>query len=111
MQRWGYRKTTSFRPRIAKIIDRLVKAAPSNAEWQRDLSVSYIKVGDVQVAQGDLPAALTSYRSSLGIRERLSKANPSNTEWQRDLSVSYIKVGDDANGTGRSARSAKILSR
>ena len=31
---------------------------PGNADWQRDLSVSYNKVGDVQVAQGNLPAAL-----------------------------------------------------
>jgi hypothetical protein len=27
-----------------------------NAGWQRDLSVSFNKVGDVQVAQGDLAA-------------------------------------------------------
>ena len=37
------------------IADRLAKSDPGNAGWQRDLSVSYEKVGDVQVAQGDLP--------------------------------------------------------
>ncbi len=42
------------------IADRLAKSDPGNAGWQRDPSVSYNKVGDVQVTQGNLPAALTS---------------------------------------------------
>ena len=52
------------------------------------------KVGDVQVAQGNLPAALTSYQMALAIRDRLTKSDPGNAGWQRDLSVSYNKVGD-----------------
>ena len=34
------------------------KADPGNAVWQRDLSVSYEKVGEVLRAQGNLAAAL-----------------------------------------------------
>ena len=34
---------------------------PANAGWQRDLSVSYNKVGGVQEAQGNLSGALKSY--------------------------------------------------
>ena len=56
--------------------------------------MSYNKVGDVLVAQGDLPGALKSYRDSLAIAERLAKADPGNAGWQRDLSVSYSKIGD-----------------
>ena len=48
----------------------------------------------MQLAQGDLPAALTSYRASHAIRERLAKADPGNAEWQRDLIVSYVKLSD-----------------
>ena len=48
----------------------------------------------MQVAQGDLPAALTSYRASLAILERLAKADPGNAGWQRDLIVSYVKLRD-----------------
>jgi len=44
------------------IVARLAKSDPGNAEWQRDLSVSYNKVGDVQKAQGDLTGALKSYQ-------------------------------------------------
>ena len=83
----------SYRDSLA-IIDRLAKSDPGNTGWQRDLSVSYEKVGDVQVAQGDLAGALKSYRDSLAISERLAKSDPGNAGWQRDLSVSYEKVGD-----------------
>ena len=77
-----------------RIAERLAKADPGNAEWQRDLSVSYNKVGDVLKDQGNLPEALNAYRDSLAIAERLAKADPGNAGWQRDLSVSYNKVGD-----------------
>jgi hypothetical protein len=53
---------------------------------------SHNKIGDVQRAQGNLPAALTSYQASLGIAERLAKADPGNAGWQRDLSVSHNKI-------------------
>ena len=39
------------------IADRLARADPGNASWQRDLSVSYNKIGDVLVAQGNLPVS------------------------------------------------------
>ena len=75
------------------IAERLAKAAPGKAGWQRDLSVSYNNVGNVQVAQGDLSAALKSYSDSLAIRERLAKSDSGNALWQRDLSVSYGRIG------------------
>ena len=49
------------------IRERLAKQDPGNAEWQRDLSVSYNKVGDVLVAEGKLPEARKAYESSLAI--------------------------------------------
>ena len=56
------------------IAERLAKADPDNAGWQRDLSVSHDKIGDVQLAQDDLAAALTSYRYEedgiAGLRDR-----------------------------------------
>ena len=75
------------------IAEQLAQSDPGNAGWQRDLSVSYDNVGDVQVAQRDLAGALKSYRDSLAIRERLAQSDPGNAGWQRDLSVLYEKVG------------------
>ena len=88
------------------IIERLAKADPGNAAWQRDLSVSYNKVGDVLKAQGNLAEALKAYRDGLAIGERLAKADPGNAGWQRDLSVP-IKGGRCARGPGRPARGLK----
>jgi tetratricopeptide (TPR) repeat protein len=58
------------------IRDRLAKSDPGNAGWQRDLSVSYSKVGGVQKAQGDLKAALISYSDGLAIIDRLQTPTP-----------------------------------
>ena len=80
----------------------LAQADPSNAGWQRDLSVSHNKIGDVLLAQGDLAGALAAYRQSLGVRERLAQADPSNAGWQRDLWVSYWRMGSIAEQTGDS---------
>ena len=81
-------------PRQPRHHERLAQSDPGNAGWQRDLWVSYNKVGDVQVAQGDLAGALKSYRDGLAIAERLAQSDPGNAGWQRDLSVSYNRVGD-----------------
>ena len=51
-------------------------------------------LGDIHVARGDLPGALSLYREASSDVERLAKADPGNAGWQRDLSVSYNKVGD-----------------
>ena len=98
-------------PRQPRHRDRLAKADPGNAGWQRDLSVSYDKIGDVLVAQGNLPEALKSFRDSLAITDRLAKADPGNAGWQRDLSVSYEQDRRRAGGAGRSAGGAEILPR
>ena len=47
----------------------MLEQDPGNTEWQRDLSVSHNKVGDVLAAQGDTAAALTAYRAGLDITD------------------------------------------
>ena len=77
---------------------RLAAADPANTEWQRDLSVSHDKLGDVAVAAGDLAAARAAYQASLDIAVRLAAADPANTGWQRDLSVSHEQAGGCGGG-------------
>jgi tetratricopeptide (TPR) repeat protein len=79
---------------VLAIASRLVTTDPSNAGWQRDLSVSYDRLGDVLIAQRRPVDALKSYRESLAIAERLAAADPSNAGWQRDLFVSDVKIGN-----------------
>jgi tetratricopeptide (TPR) repeat protein len=50
--------------------------------------------GDIHVARGDLPGALSLYREASSDAERLAKADPGNAGWQHDLSVSYTKMGN-----------------
>ena len=97
--------------KASAIAERLAKADPGNAGWQRDLSVSHEKIGDVLRAQGNLPGALESYRASLAIIERLAKADPGNAGWQRDLSVSHEQDRRRAAGSGQPAWGAGELPR
>jgi hypothetical protein len=46
------------------IKERLTKADPGNADWQRDLSVSYDRIGSVMVAQGKLAEGLKFHKDS-----------------------------------------------
>jgi hypothetical protein len=49
---------------------------------RNDLTSAQERIGDALWAQGNLPAALESYRASLAVRERLDKADPGNAGWQ-----------------------------
>lgn len=100
--------------RARAIAERLSQVDPGNdarktQEIQRDLSVSHNKVGDVLVAQGQLPAALEAFRASLAIRERLSQADPGNAGWQRDVAVSHAKLAAALRGAGDIARASDHL--
>jgi tetratricopeptide (TPR) repeat protein len=75
-------------------IERLAKTRPDDLEMQRDLAVSYSKVGDVLVAQDNLAEALKVYQNCLAITNRLIKADRRNLKWQRDHSLSYERIGD-----------------
>ena len=69
---------TAYRAALA-IAETLARRDPGNTEWQRDLSVSHDKIGDVLLSQGDLDGALAAYRAALAIRETLARRDPGNT--------------------------------
>ena len=60
--------------------------------WQRALSVSYDRIGDVQSAQGDLSSALSSYKQCLEISQKLAARDPANAQWKTDLVISLVKL-------------------
>ena len=82
---------------------RAAKIAADTAQDDRDRSVAFNALGDVQVAQDNLAGALESYRASLAIRERLARADAGNAGRQRDLSVSYDRIGDVQRAQGNPA--------
>ena len=89
------------------LAEKLAITDPSNLDRQRDLSISYDKIGDLQNAEGKRAEALKSYQDGLEIAKRLAALDKANTEWQRDLSVSYNKIGDLQNAEGKRAEALK----
>jgi tetratricopeptide (TPR) repeat protein len=85
---------------IHKQIQVRARADPANAGWQRDLSVSHNRLGDLATAAGDQATARTHYQQDLAIAERLVAADPANAQRQRDLSVSHNRLGDLAVAAG-----------
>ncbi len=82
------------------LVQALIARDPENAEWQRDLSVSYDRVGDISAARGDRDGALKAYEGGLEIAKRLAATDPANVEWQRDLAISNERLGDMAAEAG-----------
>jgi tetratricopeptide (TPR) repeat protein len=82
-------------------LQRLVAGDPGNAGFLRDLSVSYIKLGDLAVAGGRGDEARDWFGKTLAVAERLAAGDPGNAGFQRDLSVSYNRLGDLAAAVGR----------
>ena len=74
------------------------------------LSVAYDKVGNVQVAQGDLPGRrMKSYRDGLAIRDRLAKADPGNAGGSAICRCPIAKIGDVLRRMGASAEALSAL--
>jgi len=80
--------------RAFDIAKALAAADPTDAKAQRDLSISYDKLGTVSLRMGQVQEALSLYQQSLDIRKTLAAADPSDAAVQRDLSVSYNRLGD-----------------
>jgi predicted negative regulator of RcsB-dependent stress response len=55
---------------------RLAAQNQSNSEWQRNVSVSYERIGDVRRDEGDRNGALAAYEKALAIREHLAAKDP-----------------------------------
>jgi eukaryotic-like serine/threonine-protein kinase len=67
------------------IAERLAKSDPSNADWQRDVSLSYGRLGKVHAQRGARASALSMFRRGQEIILRLSKQLPDNMALQKDL--------------------------
>jgi len=97
-------ETSAAMKRAEEVHAALVEQArdePDRADYQRDLSVSYSKMGDLFRALGQGENARKAFQQSLEIAEKLARAEPDRADYQRDLSVSYNKMGDLCLSEGR----------
>ena len=100
--------------RYMRLVDAFTHRAqsePGRADYQRDLSVSYNKLGDLYRALGQGEQALRLYQQSLDIRDRLAQSEPGRADYQRDLSVSYQRLGVCFAQLGRLREAAAPLAR
>lgn len=77
-----------------EISAKLAAANPNDPELQRDLSVSYEYIGDVQQQLGDLAKAEDAYLKGLLISEQQIALNPKDPDLKRDVAFGYEKLGD-----------------
>ena len=67
------------------IAERLAKADPGNAGWQRDLAFSHGNVAMALAQQGETDQAVAEYRKARAIVARLKELSPDNAALLRDL--------------------------
>ena len=77
---------------FAATVQRLAAAQPGNTEWQRDLSVSFNKLGAVEVAAGNLAAARQRFEAGFAIRERLVEQWPDHPQFANDMAISRARL-------------------
>jgi hypothetical protein len=73
------------------------RADEGNLEWQRDLSVAHTRIGSVLLRQGTRDEALVEYRAGLLIDEKLASAQPDDPQAQIDLAVSLFSLADSGD--------------
>ncbi|MEA2938095.1 MAG: hypothetical protein QOC56_1599, partial [Alphaproteobacteria bacterium] len=77
------------------ILESLLKAAPGNIQYQRDLAVAINNIGDARFATtAKWDEALAVYRQAMAIIEKLVTALPNSAIFQRDLSFCLNKIAD-----------------
>jgi serine/threonine protein kinase/tetratricopeptide (TPR) repeat protein len=77
----------------------LASEAAGDPALQRELAAAYRKIGDVQGNPyesnlGDPPAAMASYRTSLGILESVRQVDPGNGDVRREIAAAHERIGD-----------------
>ena len=73
---------------------KLANRDESNAEWQNDMSWSYITIGDLLSAKKDVEGALSNYQTAQRIERDLIRKDATRLQFQSDLAVTCQKVGD-----------------
>ena len=76
-----------------EVSERLATADPQTAGLNRDLLVSYNRLGDVQIRLGESKAALASYKQGLAISEQLAKADPDSASGRDRLDGQLQQAG------------------
>jgi Serine/threonine protein kinase len=78
----------SFRKSLA-IREKLASDKSASAEDRRDLTTSYLRIGDVTWGKGDTEQALEAYQKGIAIGEQLYSADQLDPQTSRNLWIGY----------------------
>jgi tetratricopeptide (TPR) repeat protein len=87
------------------IAERLVELDPGNTSFQRDLSISYNKLGDLDEAAGRPGEAARRYSAAAGICRGLLRREPHRADLAEELSVT-LRLLAEASGEPAQRREA-----
>ena len=94
-----------------RIAEKFAKKYPDDPQMQRDLSVSYERLGNIAKARSDYNAAEGYYAKALEISERLAENFPEVPMLKDDLAVSLFRCGTcSADGKFSSEQKAMLRS-
>ena len=74
-----------------------MRQEPERADYLRDLSISYGRMGDLLLGLGQGEQARQYHQKALEITERLVRQEPERADYQTDLIVSLVRAGDRAS--------------
>lgn len=85
-------QSREYYEKILELALRLVEANPENAEWQRDLSIAYGELGDVEMAAGNLNAARARFDGAMTVIGKLVTLAPHDARYQCDLFAARLRL-------------------
>ncbi len=86
-------------------------ADQTDAAVRREMAFVLFEQGEIRSMQGDLAAALRTYRQGYTMVAPLAAADPQNALLQGDLAGAYMAIGSTLARTGRVAKGLKLLER
>jgi len=84
--------------------EKRVNEAPQNTQLQRDLAISYNKLGRILLQLGKQTQANEAYASGTKIIQNLAQLDPRDEQAQADLSLSCSELGDLLFAAGKYAQ-------
>jgi tetratricopeptide (TPR) repeat protein len=82
-------------------VRRVLASDLTNAQAQRDLSLSHERVANVLLKQERWPEAREAYEESLSVAQQLVDKEPANPQWHRELAIAQHNVARTLEGEGR----------
>ncbi len=79
----------------------ILREQPQDVRARRGVAVFQMKIGNVQMDQGDAAAALRSYQSAAVLFDSLSAADPLNTSMRRNVGSIHTKLGQAYEAAGQ----------